>query len=889
MMNKFLRYCCGEGEEEHKFGTFVVSLLSFVDVVVAVVVARSTIHIFKTHPWSLLWQDAELAKELGWDIPFTSAVAAGDVSTTGTNQSQLLSSKKNEAQNNAKNNDDVEDDPRKIRQLEKQIYRINRYRNLNDNNTKESKANFKTNMKSKSRRGTVFGRPYSINDKTYRAPNFPKTPDEQEFLRQALQNDFLFQNLDQTEQTKFIKAMQNEKIPAGTQLYRQDDLSDCFCVVETGTIEFIHNDKVVRTCGTGESFGDLELILDAKQSVSSVARTDVSLYKVHQQTFQEMLANHDRNNQKQAKDWLSRISLFQNNMSHGTIGRMTKSVVPVKWTAGSLIFCKGEEALVFYIIQSGSVRLHDIGFGDSQTEEIVLNAGDFLGERSLLFDQARSANATASTDVTALAMDRSAIEASVGGKLKNILLFEIRKRALMCLPMFSNSNLSEPEYDMLVGCLREECYPKGYQLAKVGEPINPNLLLIRHGRLIVYSGKMDQMYNLESGDYFGDQNIKTELVVSGETVTCEEKVTVDVLTRDDIEEVIGDMERLGDAANLSRIKEKPAILLHNLRRHRVLGRGGFGKVYLVSHPQEDNPEERDVYALKVISKARIIDSKLTKAVIREKELLCLLDHPLILNLVHSYQDEDFLYLLLPFIPGGELYELHEREKTNDRGMKNSSVAFYAACIIEALSHFHRRRIAYRDVKMENVAIDGTGYGVLVDLGFAKVVTDKTYTLVGTPEMLAPEIIMSKGHDEAVDYWAFGVVCYELLVGQSPFYEKGANQMDVFKRIILVDYDMPDFLEDSAKDLIRRLLVRPPSKRLGKLSNGYLDIKRHSWFQENGIGFKNIRRKATKAPWVPDMRDPLGFSFLQHAVNSMDFDEPPSRRLTRSDQEIFRGF
>ena len=115
-------------------------------------------------------------------------------------------------------------------------------------------------------------------------------------------------------------------------------------------------------------------------------------------------------------------------------------------------------------------------------------------------------------------------------------------------------------------------------------------------------------------------------------------------------------------------------------------------------------------------------------------------------------------------------------------------------------------------------------------------------------------------------------------------------MDIFKRIVRLDYDMPDFLDENAQDLIRRLLVRDPNKRLGKLSNGYMDIKRHAWFKRGGVDFRKIRRKTVKAPWVPDLRkDPLGLSLFQHAANAMDFDELPTRRLTRSDQEIFKGF
>jgi serine/threonine protein kinase/CRP-like cAMP-binding protein len=508
-----------------------------------------------------------------------------------------------------------------------------------------------------------------------------------------------------------------------------------------------------------------------------------------------------------------------------------------------------------------------------------------------MLDQPRLSNATAISDVTALAMDRVSIEASIGGKLTSVMHHEMRKRALKALPIFANSNVTDSELDRLVGCMQDESCSKGHQLAEVGKQCDPNLCLIREGRVIVYDDENGNLYNLESGDYFGDKFIKSDedIPVSTETATCEEDVTVDVLTRDDIEEVIGNLERLGKAAKLFRSKQTKTILLRNLQKHRILGRGGFGKVWLVSHPKEDDPDgERDVYALKVIDKVRIIDSKLTKAVVHEKELLCLLDHPFILNLVHSYQDEENLYLLMPFIPGGELYGVLQRARSHDRGMQPVSAAFYASGIIEALAHFHQRWIAYRDLKLENVAIDRDGYGVIVDLGFAKVVTGKTYTLVGTPEMLAPEIILSKGHDEAVDFWAFGIVCYELLVGKNPFHDHGAKQMYIFKRIVRLDFDFPEYVDDAAKNLIQGLLVRQPSKRLGNLSKGYLDIKRHDWFQENGVKFKQIRRKEVPAPWVPDTRDPISFNLLQQMM-SMDFDEAPSRHLSRTEQEIFKDF
>jgi cAMP-dependent protein kinase regulator len=293
-----------------------------------------------------------LGKELGWDsTPSTSATYSTTSTLTVPSEEKKI--------------EDAADDPKKIQQLEKQIYRINRYRTISnlEDGPKGNSSEDSSTIKS-THRGTVFGRHYNVDVDSYNVPCFPKTPEQYDFLYGLLQDDFLFQNPDDREQTEFIGAMRNEKIAKGTQLSRQGDLSDFFCIVETGVIEFVeNNDEVVGTCKAGESFGELELILDAEQSVSTVAKSAVSLWKVDQRTFHEMLASHDRNNQQQMKDWIRKVSLFE-NMTPAAVTRLTKNMVPVKWPAGARFFQKNEEALVLYIIKSGTVRVHDMGLGD---------------------------------------------------------------------------------------------------------------------------------------------------------------------------------------------------------------------------------------------------------------------------------------------------------------------------------------------------------------------------------------------------------------------------------------------------------------------------------------------------------------------------------------------
>ncbi|WWC71841.1 uncharacterized protein I206_105800 [Kwoniella pini CBS 10737] len=302
----------------------------------------------------------------------------------------------------------------------------------------------------------------------------------------------------------------------------------------------------------------------------------------------------------------------------------------------------------------------------------------------------------------------------------------------------------------------------------------------------------------------------------------------------------------------------------------TLGTGTFGRVLLVRqrpsyrptpyHPifphlfqsldplspspsstqQSDN--QLPHFAMKVLKKSEIVRLKQVEHINSERSILEKVRHPFVVELYATYQDQLNVYMLLSYIPGGELFS-HLRRA----GRFSADVTrFYLASIILAIEYLHSRDIIYRDLKPENLLLDRHGYLRIADFGFAKIIEDRTFTLCGTPEYLAPEIVLSQGHGKAVDWWALGILAFEMLAGYPPFFDD--HPLGIYEKILRGDIAFPSHIDPYAKDLIRGLLTADRSKRLGNLRNGARDVMSHAWFA--GVDWRTLERKEIGAPIVP---------------------------------------
>ncbi|KAM5221081.1 cAMP-dependent protein kinase catalytic subunit PRKX [Ctenodactylus gundi] len=307
----------------------------------------------------------------------------------------------------------------------------------------------------------------------------------------------------------------------------------------------------------------------------------------------------------------------------------------------------------------------------------------------------------------------------------------------------------------------------------------------------------------------------------------------------------------------------------------VVGTGTFGRVHLV----REKAARRGFFALKIMSIADVVRLKQQQHVHNEKGVLQEVSHAFLVKLFWTGHDHRFLYMLMEFVPGGELFSYLRR-----RGRFPAPTGlFYAAEIVCALEYLHGRGIVYRDLKPENILLDRDGHVKLTDFGFAKKLVDRTWTLCGTPEYLAPEVIQSKGHGRAVDWWALGILIFEMLAGFPPFFDD--NPFGIYQKILAAKIDFPRHLDFSAKDLIRKLLVVDRTRRLGNLKNGAEDVKKHRWFR--AVEWDSVPQRKLKPPIVPRLSsDGDTSNFDAYPDPEVGDPVPPA---TDADLEAFRNF
>ncbi|XP_060557265.1 cGMP-dependent protein kinase 1-like isoform X4 [Ruditapes philippinarum] len=566
-----------------------------------------------------------------------------------------------------------------------------------------------------------------------------------------------------------------------------------------------------------------------------------------------------------------------------------------------------------YIIREGDAGQHLYVAADGELEVLKetnvlgkMAAGRAFGELAILYNCTRTASVRAVTDVKVWVLDRRIFQAIM--MKTGLQRQEENVNFLKSVPLLRS--LPAEKLSKLADVLEVDFFHEGEYIIREGAT-GDTFFIINKGEVKVTQtiagfDAPQEVRKLKRGDYFGEKSLlsihRPGYKISEDRRTANvlalapgvECLTVD---RESFNQLIGTLSELrekdyGDEARgvqktsvgagsdgvvsptVDRIDpEYQFIRLEDMEIVATLGMGGFGRVELVQLAADRSK----TFALKCLKKKHIVETRQQEHIYSEKKIMMECRSPFITRLYKTFKDRKFVYMMLEVCLGGEVWTI-----LRDHGSFDETTSrFVVACVLEAFQYLHSKGIIYRDLKPENLLLDNRGYIKLVDFGFAKKIGfgRKTWTFCGTPEYVAPEIILNKGHDFAADYWSLGILMFELLTGSPPF--SGSDPMRTYN-IILKGIDVIEFpkkISRNAHVLIKKLCRDNPTERLGYGKNGIVDIKKNKWFQ--GFDWDGLVKRSMVPPLVPkedtqsrfldfkQVKGPADYSNFDHYPKSLE--------------------
>ncbi|XP_068745204.1 cGMP-dependent protein kinase 1-like isoform X1 [Montipora capricornis] len=569
---------------------------------------------------------------------------------------------------------------------------------------------------------------------------------------------------------------------------------------------------------------------------------------------------------------------FLKNLDSAQVREIVDCMYPKNYFMSDIIVHEGDIGHALYVIAEG--RLEVTKDGEFLGE---MSGGTVFGELAILYNCKRTATVKAMDNARLWIIDRSVFQMIM--MRTGMMRHSAHVTFLKSVPLLKN--LSDQEFSKLGDVLEEEYYHGDDFVIREGER-GDTFYIINKGSVIVTQkvagyDEPQEIRRLQRGDYFGEKALLSEDRRTANVIAEPPGVECLVVERTAFKALIGNLDELtkkdygdlergatsylsstkldGSRNNETKVsKQFEDLTLDDLEVIATLGMGGFGRVELVQ-----NAKDKRTYALKCLKKKHIVDTRQQEHIHSEKKIMAKANSAFICKLYRTFKDRKYVYMLLEVCLGGELWTI-----LRDRGSFDDSTArFFVACVVEALEYLHSRGIVYRDLKPENLLLDKDGYAKLVDFGFAKRIGfgRKTWTFCGTPEYVAPEIILNKGHDLSADCWSLGILIFELLTGSPPFY--ASDPMKTYN-IILRGMDVivfPKKIGRNPQNLIRRLCKENPTNRLGYQKDGLADVKRHKWF--HGFHWQGLLEGTLEAPIKPKVKSSTDYNNFDSYAKDMD--------------------
>ena len=660
-------------------------------------------------------------------------------------------------------------------------------------------------------------------------------------------------NIDHAQKALLCSNLYKESFEKGNFIVRKGDPAHCLYIVKEGEVDCSLDGKVVRTLVTGDNFGERSILVDSTRSLDCIAKTDCVCYSVTTSILKSMLGNNFRSllYLNFIKSSFNRSKIFGKFNVH-LLDKARDLFRAINLKKNDVAYKKG------YVKCNKIVVVIDGNLINRTTNEVVANRGDILFENELFneINEEIDFDIFPHPDCLLAEADTMKFFKILGGTFKQLMTQTSIIDTLQKVRIFRNLTVSKLEH--LIEVIKEENFRNGENIMTQGEKGNKFYILKK--------GKVDIIVNdkyirtLNEKEYFGERALFFHEKRSA-TIKANGDVTVLYISQSDFENVIeGNMkEHLMNRLYLQdeSVELKDLYFVHNL------GTGNYGNVSLVN-----DKKTKFYYAIKAISRKQIDNEQLHKNLNLERSILLQIDHPFIVKLVKSLKDDRFIYFLMEYIKGKELFDV-----IRDIGLLNKpQTQFYGGSLLVAVDYLHERKFIYRDIKPENVMVIANGYIKIIDFGTAKAIIDRTNTIIGTPHYMAPEVILGEGYSFQVDIWSIAVCMFEFMCGGVPYGENAEDPMDVYLAIINDKMEFPDFCDDKDfKNLMIQMLTKNPMTRMAKLSQ----VKSHIWFKD--FNWEDLLMLNLNAPYKPIMKQDSfegndNIKFIDYVKDQSDEDE-----------------
>lgn len=687
----------------------------------------------------------------------------------------------------------------------------------------------------------------------------------------------LFRRLEMAEHIALEACCIQEEYAPGATLIRQGDSGQDLFIIIGGSVSVFVDGKLVAKLTPGDYFGEASLLTEEPRNATICASSEqaAKVLKITKADFRRLgLPNKIELPKRQAvmdggslavakppspktppERQLMKQALL-NNINLQEVVKLTDrqcdGMIDVAWkekvAMGMKLIEKGDpEGQFFYIVQSGSFVV-DL-YNESELTHIrhalagdlhPINPGGSFGELALLYSAPRAA--------TIRACENSVVWVIARAQFKTILADKEESDAKWYRTYLDGveafKNVTDDKKLEIAKALRQMNHKKEETILEQGETGDRFYILIEGDVTITKDGK--QVAQLkgtkDKPQFFGERALLQNDVRAATVRVSSPSAKTLSLDKTSFDMLLSKLETL--IATTHKVDtSRPRILRAELTLLGLLGCGGFGAVSLV-HRKATN----EIFALKQLSKGHLVQTKMQKSIKRERDIQLMCDSIFIIKLYDTYNEDQYLSLLLEVALGGELYEAYQR-----KGLHGSikHAQFYLGSVLFGFDHMHERYIIYRDLKPENLLLTDKGQMKITDMGLAKVSVGKTHTTCGTPDYFAPEVISGEGHTVAVDWWCLGVLAYELVVGKSPFFAPGA--MLIYRKVQegIDKVVFPARLGPDWKDLVCSLCQASPADRLPMTKGGSENIKKHKWYK--GFNWKGLGTQSLTPPYVPKVK------------------------------------